>query len=50
MFFISKERSYSLFETLKTPEDLKAYFEFFKEQMDYATIRLALSVIEKEEQ
>ncbi|NQY29557.1 MAG: DNA helicase RecQ [Flavobacteriaceae bacterium] len=36
-------------ETLKTPDGLKAYFEFFKEQMDYATIRLALSVIEKEE-
>ena len=33
---------------LKNAEGLKPYFEYFKEEMDYATIRLALSVIERE--
>jgi len=33
---------------LKNVEGLKPYFEHFNEQMDYATIRLALSVIDKE--
>ncbi|MCK0191079.1 DNA helicase RecQ [Arenibacter sp. F20364] len=33
---------------LKTPEGLKPYFEHFKEKMEYSTIRLALTVIEKE--
>jgi len=37
-------------KTLKNVEGLKSYFEHFNEQMDYATIRLALSVIAKEEQ
>ena len=33
---------------LNTPEGLKPYFEHFEEKMEYSTIRLALSVIEKE--
>jgi ATP-dependent DNA helicase RecQ len=33
---------------LKDPEGLKPYFEHFEEKMEYSTIRLALSVIEKE--
>lgn len=32
---------------LESPEGLKPYFEHFKEEMEYDTIRLALSVIEK---
>lgn len=34
---------------LETPSTLKPYFEYFNEQMDYFKIRLALSVIEKDE-
>ena len=34
---------------LETPTALKPYFDYFNEQMDYFKIRLALSVIEKEE-
>ncbi|WP_026808940.1 DNA helicase RecQ [Arenibacter latericius] len=33
---------------LESPDALKPYFEYFEEKMEYATIRLALSVIEKE--
>tara|TARA_R110002072_G_scaffold164614_3_gene317594 strand:+ start:1378 stop:3504 length:2127 start_codon:yes stop_codon:yes gene_type:complete len=33
---------------LQDPEGLKPYFEHFEEKMEYSTIRLALSVIEKE--
>ncbi|MCM4166288.1 ATP-dependent DNA helicase RecQ [Arenibacter antarcticus] len=33
---------------LESPDGLKPYFEFFEEKMEYSTIRLALSVIEKE--
>jgi ATP-dependent DNA helicase RecQ len=33
---------------LKDPEGLKPYFEYFKEEVEYSTIRLALSVIERE--
>ncbi|MCM4163183.1 MULTISPECIES: DNA helicase RecQ [unclassified Arenibacter] len=33
---------------LQDPEGLKPYFEHFEEKMEYATIRLALSVIERE--
>ncbi|NKI24959.1 DNA helicase RecQ [Arenibacter sp. 6A1] len=35
-------------KALKSPETLKPYFEYFEEKMEYSTIRLALSVIEKE--
>ena len=34
--------------TLENPEGLKPYFEYFEEKMDYAKIRLALTIIEKE--
>ena len=33
---------------LQDPEGLKPYFEYFKEEVEYSTIRLALSVIERE--
>jgi ATP-dependent DNA helicase RecQ len=33
---------------LQDPEGLKPYFEYFEEKVEYSTIRLALSVIEKE--
>ncbi len=33
---------------LKNPEGLKPYFEYFDKKMDYGTIRLALTIIEKE--
>ncbi|WP_239985760.1 MULTISPECIES: DNA helicase RecQ [Arenibacter] len=33
---------------LKDPEALKPYYEYFEEKLEYSTIRLALSVIEKE--
>ena len=33
---------------LQDPEGLKPYFEHFEEKMEYSTIRLALSVIERE--
>ncbi len=35
-------------EKLENPEGLKTYFDYFEEQMDYAKIRLALTIIEKE--
>ena len=34
---------------LANPKALKEYFEYFNEQIDYFKIRLALSVVEKEE-
>ena len=34
---------------LDSPNALKPYFEHFNEQLDYFKIRLALSVIDKEE-
>jgi ATP-dependent DNA helicase RecQ len=34
---------------LDSPKTLKAYFDYFDEQLDYFKIRLALSIIEKEE-
>jgi ATP-dependent DNA helicase RecQ len=33
---------------LGDPETLKAYYEHFEESMDYWTIRMALTVLEKE--
>ncbi len=33
---------------LESPDALKPYYEYFEEKMEYSTIRLALSVIEKE--
>ena len=36
-------------KSLGSPKTLKAYFDYFDEQLDYFKIRLALSVIEKEE-
>ena len=33
---------------LQDPDALKPYYEYFEEKMEYSTIRLALSVIEKE--
>jgi len=36
-------------KTLNSPPALKPYFEHFNEQLDYFKIRLALSVIEKEQ-
>jgi len=36
-------------KALENPVGLKPYFEYFKEEMEYDTIRLALSVIEKNE-
>lgn len=35
-------------QKLENPEALKPYFEYFKEEMDYFKIRMALSIIEKE--
>jgi ATP-dependent DNA helicase RecQ len=35
-------------KALKDPEGLKPYFEYFKEAVEYSTIRLALSVIDRE--
>jgi ATP-dependent DNA helicase RecQ len=35
-------------KALKAPEGLKPYFEYFKEVVEYSTIRLALSVIDRE--
>ncbi len=32
---------------LKNPRQLKPYFEYFNEQMDYFTIRLGLEVLKK---
>ena len=34
-------------KALKNPEGLKPYFEYFKEEMGYDAIRLALITIEK---
>lgn len=34
-------------EALENPEALKPYFDYFKEEMDYSKIRLALTIIEK---
>jgi ATP-dependent DNA helicase RecQ len=36
-------------KSLESPKTLKPYFDYFDEQLDYFKIRLALSVIEKEE-
>jgi ATP-dependent DNA helicase RecQ len=36
-------------KSLENPKTLKPYFDYFDEQLDYFKIRLALSVIEKEE-
>ncbi|GLB52244.1 ATP-dependent DNA helicase RecQ [Neptunitalea chrysea] len=36
-------------EILEEPTQLKSYFEHFQESMDYFTIRLALSVLKKEQ-
>ncbi len=36
-------------KSLGSPKTLKAYFDYFDEQLDYFKIRLALSIIEKEE-
>lgn len=36
-------------KSLDSPKTLKAYFDYFDEQLDYFKIRLALSIIEKEE-
>ena len=36
-------------KALEGPEALKPYYEYFEEKLEYSTIRLALSVIEKEE-
>ena len=36
-------------KALEAPEALKPYYEYFEEKLEYSTIRLALSVIEKEE-
>lgn len=35
-------------ETLDNPQGLKPYFEHFQEAMDYASIRLGLTILEKE--
>ena len=35
-------------QALKSPEALKPYFDYFKEEMDYSKIRLALTILEKE--
>lgn len=32
-------------ETLESPEALKPYFDYFKEEMDYSKIRLALTIL-----
>ena len=48
---ISKEDVVKVAEArkeLQQPEGLKPYFEHFEEKMEYATIRLALSIIERE--
>lgn len=37
-------------EVLGNPDQLKPYFEHFEEAMDYHTIRLALTILKKEEQ
>ncbi|MDP2069540.1 MAG: DNA helicase RecQ [Lutibacter sp.] len=34
-------------EALESPEALKPYFDYFKEEMEYFKIRLALSILEK---
>ncbi|WP_316927710.1 helix-turn-helix domain-containing protein [Ochrovirga pacifica] len=34
---------------LGTPAPLKSYYEYFNEQMDYAVIKIALVLLEKEE-
>ena len=36
-------------KSLESPKTLKPYFDYFDEQLDYFKIRLALSVVEKEE-
>jgi ATP-dependent DNA helicase RecQ len=36
-------------KSLESPKALKPYFDYFDEQLDYFKIRLALSIIEKEE-
>ena len=36
-------------QELQSPEGLKPYFEYFNEQLDYFKIRLALSIIAKED-
>ena len=36
-------------KSLENPKTLKPYFDYFDEQLDYFKIRLALSVVEKEE-
>ena len=33
---------------LNSPEGLKPYFEYFKEELEYSKIRLALTILEKE--
>lgn len=35
-------------KTLDNPQGLKPYFEHFQEAMDYASIRLGLTILEKE--
>lgn len=50
--FVTKEEVDSIKEaqkTLENPQTLKPYFDFFKEQIEYFKIRLALAIIEKDE-
>lgn len=35
-------------ETLQNPNSLKSYYEYFNEQMDYSSIKMALVILEKE--
>ena len=49
--FISKSDVEAIHQAkieLDSPNSLKAYYDYYNEQMDYFKIRLALSVIEKE--
>ena len=50
--FISKSEVESVKtakQELQSPDGLKPYFEHFEEQLDYFKIRLALSIIAKED-
>ncbi|MFV5690227.1 DNA helicase RecQ [Flavobacterium sp. ZT3R25] len=49
--FISKEEVSQIAEAqikLESPNALKPYFDYFEEKIDYGKIRLALSILEKE--
>jgi len=49
--FITKEEVIAIEKAKKelvSPDGLKPYFDYFKEQMDYSKIRLGLTILEKE--